>query len=110
LSAADRGDERALFSCVFLYGRDAPTRPAYIDDALCDVIGCHGYDVNIAAAAARRKMLIALLTTDWRNNETAGRYDTRCYFNARSKADMSQLFKLPHGNETTTTKSVKQKN
>ena len=59
LSAADRGDERALFSCVFLYGRDAPTRPAYIDDALCDVIGCHGYDVNIAAAAARRKMLIA---------------------------------------------------
>ena len=25
------------------------------------------------------------------------RYDTRCYFNVRSKADMSQL-NLPHGN------------
>jgi len=25
------------------------------------------------------------------------RYDTRCYFNVRSKADMSQLI-LPHGN------------
>jgi len=25
------------------------------------------------------------------------RYDTRCYFNVRSKADMSQLH-LPHGN------------
>jgi len=25
------------------------------------------------------------------------RYDTRCYFNVRSKADMSQL-SLPHGN------------
>jgi len=31
------------------------------------------------------------------------RYDTRCYFNVRSKADMSQL-NLPHG-----TKSVKTK-
>ena len=26
------------------------------------------------------------------------RYDTRCYFNARSKADMSQL-NLPHGTD-----------
>jgi len=26
------------------------------------------------------------------------RYDTRCYFNVRSKADMSQLI-LPHGND-----------
>jgi len=26
------------------------------------------------------------------------RYDTRCYFNVRSKADMSQL-NLPHGND-----------
>jgi len=27
------------------------------------------------------------------------RYDTRCYFNVRSKADISQL-NLPHGTET----------
>jgi len=27
------------------------------------------------------------------------RYDTRCYFNVRSKADMSQL-NLPHGKST----------
>ena len=26
------------------------------------------------------------------------RYDTRCYFNVRSKADMSRL-NLPHGND-----------
>ena len=26
------------------------------------------------------------------------RYDTRCYFNVRSKADMSR-FNLPHGND-----------
>jgi len=26
------------------------------------------------------------------------RYDTRCYFNVRSKADMSQL-NLPHGTD-----------
>jgi len=26
------------------------------------------------------------------------RYDTRCYFNVRSKADMSQI-NLPHGND-----------
>ena len=29
---------------------------------------------------------------------TALRYDTRCYFNVHSKADMSQL-NLPHGND-----------
>jgi len=34
------------------------------------------------------------------------RYDTRCYFNVRSKADISQL-NLPHG--TANEKSVKQK-
>ena len=27
------------------------------------------------------------------------RYDTRCYFNVRSKADMSQLNLIPHGND-----------
>ena len=30
--------------------------------------------------------------------EGYSRYDTRCYFNVRSKADMSQL-NLPHGND-----------
>ena len=25
----------------------------YVDDTLCDVIGCYGYDVNSAAAAAQ---------------------------------------------------------
>ena len=30
---------------------------------------------------------------------TAIRYDTRCYFDVRSKADISQL-NLPHGSET----------
>jgi len=35
------------------------------------------------------------------------RYDTRCYFNVQSKADMSQL-NLPHG--TNNYKVAKQKN
>ena len=35
------------------------------------------------------------------------RYDTRCYFNVRSKANMSQL-NLPHGNRQL--KSVKTEN
>jgi len=35
------------------------------------------------------------------------RYDTRCHFNVRSKADMSQL-NLPH--ENTTKSAKKQKN
>ena len=32
------------------------------------------------------------------NKQTNKRYDTRCYFNVRSKADMSQL-NLPHGDD-----------
>jgi len=36
------------------------------------------------------------------------RYDTRCYFNVRSKADMSQL-NLPHGTDTTTKKCKTEK-
>ena len=36
------------------------------------------------------------------------RYDTRCYFNVRSKADMSQL-NLPHGTEPTTKKCKTEK-
>ena len=38
---------------LFVQRRDAPTRVADTDDALCDVIGCYGYDVNSAAAAAQ---------------------------------------------------------
>ena len=33
---------------------------------------------------------------NWTNRKFTARYDTRCYFNVRSKADMSQL-NLPHG-------------
>ena len=35
--------------------------------------------------------------TDRRTSDTI-RYDTRCYFDARSKADISRL-NLPHGND-----------
>jgi len=34
------------------------------------------------------------------------RYDTRCYFNVRSKADMSQL-NLPHGTDNSTVEKEK---
>jgi len=34
--------------------------------------------------------------TDGRTDGRTDRYDTRCYFNVRSKADMSRL-NLPHG-------------
>ena len=38
-------------------------------------------------------------TARWRRAVTQlARYDTRCYFNVRSKADISQL-SLPHGTE-----------
>jgi len=36
------------------------------------------------------------------------RYNTRCYFNVRSKADMSQL-SLPHGNDNYKVKTEKLK-
>ena len=34
----------------------------------------------------------------WGQELVGLRYDTRCYFNVRSKADASQL-NLPHGND-----------
>ena len=37
---------------------------------------------------------------------SATRYDTRCYFNVRSKADMSQL-NLPHGTKKCTNRKTK---
>jgi len=44
--------ERMPSSRLFLYKRDAPVCVAY--DVISDVIGCYGYDVNSAAAAAGR--------------------------------------------------------
>ena len=54
-------------------------------------------------AAAHRHHITRFLQTgrsSWRpaNSVKALRYDTRCYFNVRSKADMNQL-NLPHGND-----------
>ena len=48
-------------------------------------------DVQRAASATPRKASLALFTHTIR-------YDTRCYINVRSKANMSQL-NLPHGND-----------
>ena len=44
---------------------------------------------------ARRARLVLGWVTVFRRYDTI-RYDTRCYFNVRSKANMSQL-NLPHG-------------
>ena len=54
-----------------------------------------------AAAAAEsplptaKKNRMTLLDL-WKSSVSVVRYDTRCYFNVRSKADMSRL-NLPHG-------------
>jgi len=79
------------------------------------VICCTTYSCRCAAVdkistdTARRAVrlnaaLVELLVnkyqlslTDARDNNTI-RYDTRCYSNVRSKANMSQL-NLPHGND-----------
>jgi len=45
--------ERAVSSRLFLYRCDMPTSVVYINNVLCNVIGCYGYDVNSAAVAAR---------------------------------------------------------
>ena len=50
------------------------------------------YDLYVTAASSRSVQGRQAKVT---NNDTI-RYDTRCYFNVRSKADMSQL-NLPHG-------------
>jgi len=51
------------------------------------------------AECGMRKVKCGMKTVE-RCCETVGkmRYDTRCYFNVRSKADISQL-NLPHGNQ-----------
>jgi len=41
-----------------------------------------------------------------RSRRALERYDTRCYFNVRSKADMSQL-NLPHGTDNKTVENRK---
>ena len=46
------------------------------------------------------------ITQQRRANEV--RYDTRCYFNVNSKADISQL-NLPHGTTTKIEEKVKSK-
>jgi len=48
--------ERAVSSRLFLYRRDMPTSVVYINNVLCNVIGCYGYDVNSAAVAAQGLM------------------------------------------------------
>ena len=50
------------------------------------------YDLYVTAVSSRSVQGRQAKVT---NNDTI-RYDTRCYFNVRSKADMSQL-NLPHG-------------
>ena len=43
-------------------------------------------------------MAIIIIIIKAAPNAGSIRYDTRCYFNVRSKADMSQL-NLPYGND-----------
>ena len=47
--------------------------------------------------ARRARLVLGRVTVFGRVNDTI-RYDTRCYFNVRSKADISQL-NLPHGTD-----------
>jgi len=51
---------------------------------------------SMNGAAAMRPSTIYLLATAVKSHRASTRYDTRCYFNVRSKADISQL-NLPHG-------------
>ena len=62
------------------------------------------YSIEVLSHVRRQRNL-----SHWRRvvRHARARYDTRCYFNVRSKADMSQL-NLPHENRQL--KSAKQKN
>jgi len=55
-------------------------------------------DPNFADLFASRGLILAAAAGGGSVSATPGtiRYDTKCYFNVRSKADMSQL-NLPHG-------------
>ena len=59
-------------------------------------VGSEGFqDVRSPCrGTARRSVVVQRVRTTTRRRV---RYDTRCYFNVRSKADMSQL-NLTHGN------------
>jgi len=56
-------------------------------------------DPNFADLFASRGLILAAAAGGGSVSATPGtiRYDTRCYFDVRSKADVSQL-NLPHGN------------
>ena len=61
---------------------------------VCIAIHVH---VPLMARMAVPLVCIQLLFRCWTKLLKSIRYDTRCYFNVRSKADISQL-NLPHGN------------
>jgi len=67
----------------------------YSTVALIPSITCHYKTVN-STPCMTVKILLDLIAV-YRTLRTI-RYDTRCYFNVRSKADISQL-NLPHGND-----------
>jgi len=46
----------------------------------------------------RRQLTLGTLNRNFTSFAQTLRYDTRCYFNVRSKADISQL-NLPHGTD-----------
>ena len=58
-------------------------------------------DSRLVSDSTRRSLRLAGVSTCvWcREHSAVIRYDTRCYFNVRSKADISQL-NLPHGDRT----------
>ena len=59
----------------------------------------HSYVVRcLALAVLRQHVAVALALTLVALLTSLIRYDTRCYFNVRSKADISQL-NLPHGTD-----------
>ena len=59
--------------------------------------------INVRIRFYSQTLCTAAINTEQDHSGTLARdhtirYDTRCYFNVRSKADMSQL-NLPHGND-----------
>ena len=67
---------------------------------LCAARGAHAAAGRHAAAPRQQQRQGTRPTT-----RAAIRYDTRCYFNVRSKADISQL-NLPHGRRVDLCKNV----
>jgi len=77
--------------CFF---RSAVTMPA--SDFYIGLSGLLGFTQN---QSTKRLTISHAATVDDVTSTFDLRYDTRCYFSVRSKADMSQL-NLPHGNYT----------